>query len=370
MVHQLSQRDARRIAVRAQLLDAPRPTDLLEVAQQLAVIQVDLTATVAPSADLVLWSRLGTAYSPDDLDEAVASQRLIEFQGLLRPGKDLALLRGAMAAWPGAGEVDEWRESIAEWVEDNEGCRQDILETLRADGPLPARDLPDTTVRPWRSSGWNNNRNVRMMIELLEARGEVAVAGREGRDRLWDLAERIYPDGPTVPVEEAVTIRNQRRLAALGIARERTTETPGDPNSVGPVGEEAVVEGVRGRWRVDPEQLARLGNPFRGRTVLLSPLDRLISDRKRMVDLFQFDYQLEMYKPVAKRRWGYYALPVLRGDRFVGKVDATADHERGVLRVDAVHDDVGLSRTARAEVDAEIAALARWLGLEAWSPPA
>ncbi len=359
-MHELSRRDARRIAVRAQLLDAERPTDLLEVARRLTIVQVDLTAAVAPSADLVFWSRLGTAYSPDDLDDAVAAQRLVELQGYLRPGEDLALFRAAMATWPGEGS---YAESLAVWVEDNKGCRLDILETLRADGPLPVRDLPDTCDRPWRSSGWNNNRNVRMLVEIMEARGEVAVAGREGRDRLWDLAERIYPDGPALPLEEAQAVRRERRLQALGIARAKTTETPGEPNSVGEIGEEAVIEGVRGRWRVDPGQLDRLSEPFRGRTVLLSPLDRLVFDRKRMVDLFAFDYQLEMYKPAAKRRWGYFALPILRGDALVGKVDATADHERGVLRVDAVHDDVGLSRTALGEVDREIAALGAWLGL-------
>ncbi|WP_228266512.1 DNA glycosylase AlkZ-like family protein [Ornithinimicrobium ciconiae] len=365
MVHELSRRDARRIAVRAQLLEAPRPTDLRVVARQLTVVQVDLTAAVAPHADLLFWSRMGSAYAPDDLDDAVAAQDLVEFQGYLRPSEDLALFRAAMAEWPGEGDVGPYRQSVAEWVQDNRGCRLDILETLRADGPLPVRELPDTTVRPWRSSGWNNNRNVRMLVEIMEARGEVAVAGREGRDRLWDLAERIYPDGPTVPTQEAEIVRSQRRLAALGIARAKTTETPGEPNSVGEVGEEAAIEGVRGRWRVDPAQLTRLSEPFRGRTVLLSPLDRLLFDRKRMVDLFEFDYQLEMYKPAAQRRWGYFALPVLRGDQLVGKVDATADHERGVLRVDAVHDDHGWSRTAHAEVDAEIASLARWLGLRA-----
>ncbi|HLS44247.1 MAG TPA: crosslink repair DNA glycosylase YcaQ family protein, partial [Ornithinicoccus sp.] len=310
MPHELSRRDARRIAVRAQVLAAPRPTDLLEVARQLAFIQVDLTAAVAPSADLVFWSRLGAEYSADDLDRAIASQRLIELQGMLRPSADLALFRGEMEAWPGVGELAGWQENNAEWLDANEVCRVDILETLRADGPLPVRDLPDTCILPWRSSGWNNNRNVRMMIELMEARGEVAVAGREGRDRLWDLAERIYPDGPTIPVEDARRIRAERRLAALGIARERTTGVPGEPNDVGLVGEEAVVEGVKGTWRVDP---AQLGQPFRGRTVLISPLDRLVFDRKRMAELFEFDYQLEMYKPAAKRRWGYFALPILRG---------------------------------------------------------
>src|SRR5690606_30798721 len=119
MVHSLTRRDARRIAVRAQLLASPRPTDLLEVARQLGVVQVDLTAAVAPSADLVFWSRLGAGYAPDDLDDALADQSLIELQGFLRPSEDLALFRDQMARWPGPGEVEGWRQDVAEWVDDN-----------------------------------------------------------------------------------------------------------------------------------------------------------------------------------------------------------------------------------------------------------
>ena len=104
-----------------------------------------------------------------------------------------------------------------------------------------------------------------------------------------------------------------------------------------------------------------LDQPWKGRVALVSPLDRLLFDRKRMVELFEFDYALEMYKPAAKRRWGYFALPVLDGDRLVGKVDATFDPERGELQVHAIHDDTGWSRTAQAEVEAEVAALAEWL---------
>ncbi len=136
-------------------------------------------------------------------------------------------------------------------------------------------------------------------------------------------------------------------------------------------GEPAVVEGVKGTWRVDP---SLLGQPFSGRAALLSPFDRLLHDRKRTVELFGFDYQLEMYKPAAKRRWGYFALPILYGDQLVGKLDATADRRAGVLRVDAIHQDEPFDRTMTAAVDGEIKDLAHWLELDLnittwWSVP-
>jgi len=122
---------------------------------------------------------------------------------------------------------------------------------------------------------------------------------------------------------------------------------------------------VRGRWRVDPSHLdAVRDGSFDGRAALLSPFDRLLHDRKRMTDIFEFEYALEMFKPARVRRWGYYALPVLHGDRLLGKVDATADTRAGVLRVHAVHEDGDWSAATRADVDAEIADLARWLELD------
>jgi uncharacterized protein len=112
--------------------------------------------------------------------------------------------------------------------------------------------------------------------------------------------------------------------------------------------------------RVDTEALER---PFAGRTALLSPFDRLIHDRARTTDLFGFEYLLEMYKPAAKRRWGYFALPILHHDRLVGKLDATADRKARVLRVNAVHEYVRFTRAIRAGVDDEIESPASWLGL-------
>jgi len=125
------------------------------------------------------------------------------------------------------------------------------------------------------------------------------------------------------------------------------------------------VEETAGIWQVHP---GALGQPFNGRTALLSPFDRLIHDRVRAQELFDFDYVLEMYKPKAQRRWGYFALPVLHHDRLVGKLDATADRKAGVLRVHALHQDVRFTKPMTSAMQAEIEALARWLGLSVAGP--
>jgi uncharacterized protein len=359
-VHELSRTEARRIAVRAQLLTRDRPTDLVDTVRRLSLVQVEPTSAIAPSAELVLWSRIGSSFSAAELWDAVDEQRLLELHQTLRAPEDIALFRAEMAVWPGEGRLRPWQEQVRDWVAVNNDCRRDILERLRTDGPLPMSELPDTCVVPWASSGWNNNRNLRMMLDKLVQRGEVAAAGGAGRDRLWDLASRVYPDDPVPPVEQARRMLDERRLQSLGIARAKTTKLPVEPVDVGEAGEPAVVEGTKGRWRVDP---AQLGQPFAGRAALLSPFDRLLADRKRMSEVFEFGYILEMYKPAASRRWGYYALPLLYGDRLVGKLDATADRQEGELRVHAVHQDVPFTKAMSHAVDDEIADLAGWLGL-------
>jgi uncharacterized protein len=366
-VHQLSRADARRIAVRAQLLASDRPAELFGMIRHLTLLQADQTAAVAPSADLVAWSRLGSSYAPADLAAALRDRALVELRGLIRPAEDIALYTTEMAEWPGSGPQPDWRDSTLKWVAANDKCRLEILDRLGSDGPLPMRDLPDNCEVPWRSTGWTNNRNVSVLLDFMVRRGEVAMAGWQGRNRLWDLAERIYPDDPMVPADEALRIRAERRLRALGIARPHGPDCLVDASDVGEAGERAVVEGVRGEWQVDP---AQLGQPFAGRVALLSPLDRLVYDRKRMTELFEFDYQLEMYKPAAKRRWGYWALPILSGDQLVGKLDAAADRTHGVLRVHAIHEDVPFTRATATAVHREIRSLADWLGLELWLPSA
>jgi hypothetical protein len=356
-MHLLTKEQARRIAVRAQLLDAPRPTELLTVVQRLTLFQIDPTAAIAPSADLVAWSRLGSAYEPDELKQALEQDRtLFELDAMVRPMSDLGLYLA------GAADHPTYDRSRA-WFRDNKSFRRDILDRLASSGPLSSREIPDTSVVPWASTGWSNNRNVTQMLEFLMTRGEVAIAGRVGRERLWDLPERVYPADLAVPsLEEAERRKNDRRLASLGIARQKFRAMAVEPVHVGEAGEPAVVEGVKGEWRVDP---AALADDFEGRTALLSPFDRLIHDRVRAEELFDFEYALEMYKPAAKRRWGYYALPILHEDRLVGKLDAAADRKASVLRVNAIHEDVKFTRAITKGVRAELDDLVSWLGLSA-----
>ncbi|CAN5852951.1 winged helix-turn-helix domain-containing protein [soil metagenome] len=356
-MHQLTKAQARRIAVQAQLLDATRPTDLVFLVERLTLLQIDPTAAIAPSADLVAWSRLGSSYQPTHLKQALEQDRMLfEFDAVIRPMRDLGLYLAGAADWPPY-------QKQREWLRDNDRFRRDILDLLASSGPMASRHVPDTSVVPWPSTGWTSNRNVTQMLEFLVRRGEVAIAGRVGRERLWDLAERVYPPDVDVPsVEDATRTRNRRRLASLGIARRKTTATPVEPVDVAEAGEPAVVEGVKGEWRVDP---AALRDDFVGRTALLSPFDRLVHDRVRALGLFDFEYALEMYKPVANRRWGYYALPILHEDRLVGKVDAVADRKASVLRVNAIHEDVSFSHAMTRAVHSELVDLAAWLGLTA-----
>ncbi|WP_438856185.1 DNA glycosylase AlkZ-like family protein [Agromyces sp. M3QZ16-3] len=362
MVVELSRAQARRIAVRAQALEAERPVDVLDVVRRLTFLKVDPVSAVAPSADLVLWSRLGESYDPAELTRALKVDRTVfEIDMMVRPMSDLALFRPAMRDAP-------VYEPTRNWLAANAAFRGDVLIRLAAEGPLPATEIPDTSVVPWSSTGWTNDKNVQRMMEVLAARGDVAVSGRRDGARLWDLAERVHPAAPAgddVDEEVAYRRRNERQLASLGILREgRGASSPGEPIDTRGIGEAARVEGLRGTWRVDQEALTRVDEPLAPRTALLSPLDRLVFDRRRLDELFDYEYVLEMYKPKSQRRWGYWAMPILHGDRLVGKVDATADRAGGVLRVDAIHEDAPFTREVVEAVFGELDSLAGWLGLE------
>jgi uncharacterized protein YcaQ len=218
-----------------------------------------------------------------------------------------------------------------EFLREHRSLRRYVLGELERNGPMLSRDLREhSRARRDERHPWWGARNVSLMLMILNVRGVVAVVGRRGGHRLWDLAERWYPESETIPLRDAERILGEKRFRALGVRLTR-----------------------RG-WEAHPEVD---DGPVPERTTFLSPFDRLVHDRNRAEALFDFRYRLEMYVPEAKREYGYYVLPVLRGDRIVGRIEPRFDRKTRTLEVlGAWGDDTG--------IDEPLASLAAWLGAE------
>lgn len=353
-MHRLTRDDARRIAVRAQLLDADRPADVVELAEQLGAIKIDPTAVIAPSEHSICWSRIGWSYEPGQLSKAVEDDRLLfEYDGHFRPSSLLPAL------WP-LMRTRRVRETTRQYLDANAAFRADILDRLGREGALLAADIPDTSaVQAKNEGGWYGSNQVPRMLELMSYLGEVAVSGRVGRQRVWDLAERVY-DGVDASMDpaEAEAVLAGRRLQAYGIARQKSPWA-----GVGTAGEEATVEGSAWRWRVDPEAVEALADDPGGRAAILNPYDRMLFDRPRLTELFDFTFVLEQFKPKHQRVYGYFAHPILVGDRFIGLLDAALDKKKETLVVGAVHELIPFDDDEREMVLAEIRDLGEWLGV-------
>ncbi|MGH2634611.1 MAG: winged helix-turn-helix domain-containing protein [Actinomycetota bacterium] len=383
---------ARRLAVAKQRLSgaAPRssPVKVLDVVRSIRCVQLDPISVVARSPLLVLRSRL-RGFEPAHLDRLLWHDRsLFEYwahAASIVLTEDYPIHHYRMRNFPTPGG---WGARFGDWVERNDALRRSILRDLRRRGPLRLRDLADHAVsESWVSTGWTRDRNADQMLRYLWIRGTVMVAERRGLEKWWDLAERILPaEARRERIRDAEVTRRAAELSlqALGVATpahirshftiDRYPELPGALERLERRGRisrvEVAADGDRlpGVWYVHAEDLAELDRLARGsrgsRTTLLSPFDNLIHDRKRAHELFGLDYRMEIYVPKAKRRFGYYAMPVLHEDRFVARVDPAADRERGRLVINAVHTEPGVrpTRELGLAVAGAIHDLAEWTG--------
>ena len=285
-------------------------------------------------ADHIAWSRLVDSYRQGDADTALTTGRPVELEWMLRPASDLGLYLAEMRDWRDSGGPQGW-------VEANRAFARGILERIELDGPLTSRDLPDAAEIPCKpSSGWSNNRNVTKMLECLHRNGELAVIGREGRLRIWELAERVYPAVALVPTDEARRIRSSAASRCLrNHARQHRRLAPRSGWQRW-VGVPVTVDGVAGGWLVDPARLEAVGpnREFEGRTAILSPFDRLLTDPQRVAKLFEFDYTLEITSRLALAggRRVRPARPERRSTRRKG--DARSDRESGRFIVHRIHE--------------------------------
>jgi uncharacterized protein YcaQ len=299
----ISLEEARRIAVRAQLLDGSA-RGILDTVRRLGFLQLDPIATVATPQQLVLWSRLGS-FDTTELERLVASRELFEWNAFLWPADVLPLIRARMRPTRKA-PTTAWERHRRDFLRENAGFRRYVLRELERRGPLLSRELEDRSVQGRRDHRWFGARRVTDMLTILHLRGEIAIVGRRTGQRLWDLAERWYPNAAVPPLEEAARELEERRFRSLGVKLEK------------------------GEWHAHP---AVTDAPVGDRVTLLSPFDRLIHDRDRTEALWGFRYRLEMYVPKANREYGYYVLPILAGDRLVGRVEPRFDRKTKTLEV-------------------------------------
>jgi uncharacterized protein YcaQ len=319
---------ARRVAVHAQALDGTA-SGVLETVRRLGFLQLDPIASVATPQELVLWSRLG-AFARDELDRLLWEERvLVESNAYVYPIEHLPVLKALMRR-----RDRPYDRRITAWVQERAAFRRHVLRELDERGPLLSREIADHPQSRREDHRWWGPRQMGLMLELLAHRGEIAVVGRRGKQKLWDLSERWFPETEKLSVREAVRLHDESRFRALGVRL------------------------VRGKLVAHPDAD---DSPVPRRVTFLSPFDRLIHDRARTEALWGFRYRLEMYVPVAKREYGYYVLPILSGDRLIGRIEPVHDRRAGTLRVQGLWWEDGVKPVS---LRAPLAGLARFLGAE------
>lgn len=388
----ISKSEARRIALAAQGFGEKRPAGrvdrrhLRKVMNRLHLLQLDSVPVVIRTQYMPLFSRLG-AYRADLLDEvaypaypaASRPRASVDPEWFEAWSHEASLLPVAMEPWlrwskQRARDGATWGR-LYKIARDDPGYVESVLGEIKSRGPLAAGELSDP--RPRSGSWWGSRSAGALALDWLFRIGEVGVRRRPGFVKEFDLLERIVPAKirkAKTPSQEASFDELLRRAArAHGIASADSLvdyfRLPIKPakarlGALVEAGEliACQIEGVNGIAYRDPE--ARCPRSISA-TSLLSPFDPVVWHRKRIASLFDFDYKIEIYTPAEKRRWGYYVLPLLVGERLAGRFDLKTDREQKVLEVRAAHAEDGEALVPlAATAAAELVELARFVGAE------
>jgi hypothetical protein len=377
-IETLSQDAVRGLMIAAQGLDdAPRPlatkAAVRAIIRQMHMLQIDSINVVARSPYLVLWSRLGD-YDPRWLDEALAEGALFEFwshAACFLPIEDYPLYR------PGNWFISE---RARKWLGDNASIAESVLNHIRANGETRASDFERTDGQ---KSGWFNWKEEKIALEFLFYAGELMIRKRHNFQRIYDLRERVLADlEKLADVSEAAAHEQfvANTIQALGVTKAEWIADyfrlkKADANAALRRLEKqdrvmtVAVEGWDKPGYVHPDNLKRVeaaiaGDIPRSKTTFLSPFDPLVWDRARALNLFGFDYKIEVYTPAPKRKYGYFTLPILYDNRLIGRLDPKAHRNEGLFEVRALHLEPGVVVDDRlaAEVKAALKACAVWHG--------
>jgi uncharacterized protein len=370
---ELSSAQARRLALGAQGFSDPRPTGRIDrrhlrrVVDRMGLIQIDSVNVLVRSQELPLFARLGP-HPRTLIDDATRHGDLFEFwvhEACHVPMELHPLQRWAMQEHP------RWR-SLRTWAATNRSLVENVLDRVRAEGPIVASDL-DMRDRP--KSTWWDWDDGKLALEHLFRTGEVA-ARRRSSDfaRLYDVAERMIPahvlaqPGPPAHEAKKELLVRAAKHHGVGTASDLTDyhRLSRTRTLLAELVEEgrlvpATVEGWSQPAFLHPD--AKVPRRVSARA-LLSPFDPVVWNRSRIERLFGFHYRIEIYVPAAKRQYGYYVLPFLLGDELVARVDLKADRRSATLLVQGAFGEVGIDeRYVAAELAAELASMAQWLGL-------